>query len=104
MRPDFSPVSESTGLWMLSRVYSVSAMPEMALRFAQKCLETSLDPAVSPFYLGYAYEAMARALKLSGDLDLALINYTKAIDLLQNIEDSDERQYLSDDLMSLGLG
>ena len=57
----------SIGYWQLARVYVLANQPARALRYAEKCLEVSERASLSPFCMGYAYEALARAQKANGD-------------------------------------
>jgi tetratricopeptide (TPR) repeat protein len=59
-RPDVSDQSLSIGYWQASRIQSLLGNPAEALRHAQTCLDFSHD--LEPFYLGYAHEAVARAM------------------------------------------
>ncbi|MCD6051432.1 MAG: hypothetical protein K0Q55_2836 [Verrucomicrobia bacterium] len=55
----------SIGEWQISRVYAVLKRPEPALYHAHRCLEISEQNKLPPFNLGYAHEAIARALSLT---------------------------------------
>src|SRR5262245_27775596 len=60
-REDCKRQNLSIGYWQLSRVYAIAGRPDDARRYGQLCLEHSREEP--PFYLGYAYEALARAEK-----------------------------------------
>ena len=64
-RPDNNNQSMSIGYWQASRVQALLGNAAEARRYAGICLEYSHD--LEPFYLGYAYEALARAARLAGD-------------------------------------
>jgi hypothetical protein len=64
-RPDNDNKSMSIGYWQASRIQSLLGNAAEAKRYADICLEYSRE--LQPFYLGYAYEALARAAKLAGD-------------------------------------
>jgi hypothetical protein len=64
-RPDNDNKSMSIGYWQASRIQSLLGNAAEARRYAGICLEYSRT--LEPFYLGYAYEALARAAKLAGD-------------------------------------
>ena len=59
------PLNLSIAEWQLSRVYSVLRRAEPALYYARRCLAISRQARLEPFYLGYAYEALARASSIS---------------------------------------
>lgn len=54
-------LQRSISEWQISRVYSVLRRPEPALYHARRSLELARRGRVSPFYVAYAYEALARA-------------------------------------------
>lgn len=60
-RPDCSDKNLSVGHWLLSRIYAVIGDAAGAQRYAYSCLRFSEREGVAPFYLGYAYEALARS-------------------------------------------
>lgn len=63
-RPDCSDQNLSVGYWQVSRVYVTLKRATEALYFAEICLEYSEH--LTPFYRGYAFEAIARAAALAG--------------------------------------
>jgi hypothetical protein len=67
-REDCTPTNLSVGYWQLSRVHAVLGQAENARRYALICLECSRNGGVAPFYLGYAYEALARAEAIAENL------------------------------------
>lgn len=92
--------NRARGDWQLSRVYATLGRPEPALHHAERCLEHCLGhaPDLEPFDLPYAYEALARAHALAGNVDdgrhyLALARQTG-----ERIEDADDRALLFGDL------
>lgn len=54
-----------------------------------------------PFYLSYAYEALARAEKLAGHTDLVAKYRAEATRLSEAVEDIDERELLINDLKTI---
>ena len=68
------------GAWLISHVYSVLGYGAAALRNAQVCLKLTRDhpDMMKDFDQAYAYEAVARASALSGDMDKAKEYYTLA--------------------------
>ena len=56
----------SIGYWQLSRVYVMIGELENAIKYGQICLEHSLVHGVAEIFLGYAYEALARAYSAAG--------------------------------------
>ncbi len=62
------------GEWMIARVYAVLGLGEAAVRHANRCLELTEEHAdeMEDFDRAFAYEAVARANAVAGNLDEAL--------------------------------
>jgi hypothetical protein len=102
-RPDCAPSNTSVSYWQLSRVHALAGMQDTARFYGERCLTFSQDNNLPPFYIGYGYEAMARAAALSQQpaeakrcLDLADREAAK-------ITDAEEKKLLTDDLAALRL-
>jgi hypothetical protein len=67
-REDCTPTNLSVGYWQLSRVYAAMGQAENARHYAHLCLDCSRNCGVAPFFLGYAYEALARAEAIAENL------------------------------------
>lgn len=98
-RPDCTRRNLSIGYWQASRVYAVLGQAQNAWRYGELCLKAS--EGEEPFYLGYAYEALARAAKVAGDMELTLQYRRHAEELAVQLPDGEEREMLTKDLMSL---
>jgi len=98
-REDCKSTNLSIGYWQASRVYALAGRIEDARRYGELCLKHSHQEV--PFYLGYAYEALARAEKLAGNKELAAKHLAEAYRLAHQVEEADERKFLMDDLNSL---
>jgi hypothetical protein len=98
-RPDDEPRNRSIGYWQVSRVYALLGYGEPARWFAQLCLETSRNEA--PFFLGYAYECLARAAALCGESEEARRCLDEAAQLAESIADESDRQQLLADLKTI---
>ena len=61
------PVEIVRGEWQISRVYSILKRPQPALYHAKRSLDVCQKNDIGDFDLAFAYEAMARALALSGE-------------------------------------
>ncbi len=64
-RADCTNENLSIGYWQASRIQSLLGNAAEATRQAEVCLGYS--GSLEPFYLGYAYEALARAAALAGN-------------------------------------
>jgi tetratricopeptide (TPR) repeat protein len=100
MRDDCTDENLSTAYWQLSRVYSLIDEPEQALKYALRCLNFSERRDIGQFFLGYAYEALARAYMLleNSDKKKECLEKAKAITSLISPEDA---RSLRDDLASI---
>ena len=93
----------SVGYWQLSRVFAIVGDGQNSLKFANLCLDVSQNNDVSEFYLGYAYESLARAEMAKGNAD-KMDNYLKeANNICSNLVDKDEKDYLLADLKTIKL-
>jgi tetratricopeptide (TPR) repeat protein len=101
-RADCKPLNVSVGYWQLSRVYALAGEYSLARRFGEECLKVGERNALAPFYIGYAYEALARAELLNKDLRKAAEHLAKARGQLEKVTDKEERGLLKADLEELG--
>jgi hypothetical protein len=90
------------GYWLLSHVFSVLLKPAQAVKFAKKCMQTTLafPKEMKDFDLAYAYEWLARAYALEGNKKLAAENYDLAQKAGMNIADDEDRQIFMNDFNS----
>jgi hypothetical protein len=90
-------VNMARGEWQVSRVYCVAKMAESALYHAQRSLGICLHNEIGDFDLAFGYEAVARALKLSGDQKGSRHYIDLAEQAAQKIaSDEDKRYFLSE--------
>ncbi len=97
-RSDCTPTHLSVGYWQAARIFAILGQAENARRYAQMCLEASQTPGVKPFYLAYAYEALARAEVIAGEKGRAYGYLTEARRLAEQVEEADDRDALLADL------
>ncbi len=95
------PVCRSVGYWQVSRVHALAGQYEMARLFGEKCLKIREAPPLAPFYIGYAYEALARAELLRKNPAGAREHLAKARQQLDRVTDKEEKQLLGADLAGL---
>jgi len=98
-RPDCNNEKLSIGYWLLARVYAIAGRHEDAKRYADSCLKYSQGEA--PFFVAYAYEALARAEKAAGNSSLMTKYKTESVRLADTVKDADDRKLLIDDLASI---
>lgn len=100
-RTDRKPENLSIGYWLVSRVYAVAGNYELARLFGLKCLDISEDASLSPFLVGYAHEALARAGVLNKDFAAARTHLSEAEKLLPGVTDDGEKGFLAADITEL---
>ena len=95
------PVHHARGEWQLSRVYATLARGEPALYHARRCLEICEENGIGDFDLAYAYEALARAHCVAGDVDAGAGYEAVARDAAEQIAENDDRELVLRDLDTL---
>ena len=98
-RPDCSSRNLSIGYWQLSRVYAVLGQADNARQFARICRTHSEHE--EPFYLGYAYEALARAEFTAGNAAAGEQFLAAAREQAALVTDTGERELLERDLETM---
>lgn len=68
-RPECSVENRSVSLWQLARIFALIGQPDAARRYGEQCRAETETGQLPPFYLGYAYEALARAEMVAGQPD-----------------------------------
>ncbi|WP_127593541.1 hypothetical protein [Paenibacillus lautus] len=91
----------SIGYWQLSRVYAVVGQGDQALRYAKRCVIVGSSASLEPFYIGYGYEAEARAYLVLGNKEQAMASKENAIRYLDKVTDKESHQMLANDLQNL---
>jgi hypothetical protein len=97
-RDDCSETNMSIGYWQASRVYAAVDLADEARRYGRLCLEASKGPDILPFYLGYAYEALARAEAVAGNEAEAREYLAEARRIADRLPDPDAKKQLVADL------
>jgi len=96
-RDDATPQNRSIADWQLSRVHALAGNGAMALDYGNLSLVTANETGL-PFYISYAYEAIARANWVLGNLDDARTALAAAEEQLQLVTVDDEISLLRPDL------
>jgi DNA-binding transcriptional MerR regulator len=96
-------VNLGRGEWQCSRVYAVLGRGEPAIWHARRCLAYAETPegGQEDWDLAAAYEAMARAYAVAGDLATAAEWKAKAAAALDAVADQDDRDVIEGDLATL---
>jgi hypothetical protein len=98
-RPDCTDQNLSIAHWQVSRTYALVGQGENARRHAQRSLELAKD--LSPFYKGYAHEAIARAALVLRDQQSFAEHLTQARTYANGMAIGEERAALEKDLTEL---
>jgi DNA-binding transcriptional MerR regulator len=100
-------VNLGRGEWQIARVYCVLGRAEPALWHAARCLAYAERAAASgeteAWDLPAAYEAMARAHAIAGDIAAATSWRDRAREALASISEADDREVIEGDLATLPL-
>lgn len=100
-RPDCTNKHLSIGYWQLARIYTLLRQVENARHYAQRCLDVSQDEDVPPFYLGYAYEALARVESVAGERAKMKAYISLAQQAAEEVAELDEQKLLLSDLETI---
>jgi cation transport regulator ChaB len=100
-RPDCTDTNLSIGYWQASRVYATVGSAAEAYRYGELCLKASQVEGMPPFYLGYAYEALARAALVMGDRAKMGEHLSQARRVADTVPDLEARKALVADLDTL---
>ncbi len=96
-----TPLHFGRGDWQISRVYAVLGFGVMAFRYAQSCLDLCEGNDIGDFDLAFAYEALARASSVSGDVTKAEGYIRLAKDAGEAIEKKDDKEYFLSELSTI---
>jgi hypothetical protein len=96
-----APENFARGEWQVSRVYAILGRSEPASFHARRCLEICQANGIGDFDLAFAYEAMARAYGVAGDVAETRRYAGLAREAGANIADDEDREHLEEDLATL---
>ena len=98
-RADCTSENLSVSFWQASRIQALLGRADEARRQAETSL--SYSHSLAPFYVGYAYEALARAEFMAGNLVKGHEHLQSAKGHAASVENSDHQTMLLKDLDSL---
>ena len=96
-------VNLARGEWLCSRVYAVLGRGEPALWHARRCVEIDEAAGAGDWDIASAYEAMARAHLVAGDMAAAVEWKARAVTALKGIAEVDDRHVIEQDLAGLSV-
>jgi len=100
-RDDCTRTNRSIGYWQASRIYALLGQADNARRYGQLSLDYS--EGAEPFYIGFAYEALARAESLAGDKAKSEEYLGLAKKLANSVTDAESKKMLLDDLATIAV-
>ncbi|WP_238378835.1 hypothetical protein [Halalkalibacillus sediminis] len=93
-----TPIELARGEWQISRVYALLQMGESALYHAEMCLGYCEENDIGDFDLAFAYEALARAYKVSKFKTMSEKYYDLAMRAADDIEKPEDRNHFLSEL------
>jgi hypothetical protein len=96
-----TPLEFERGEWQISRVYSVLKRSEPALFHAKRCLDICKENNIGDFDIAFAYEAMARALSITGDKAECQKHLQLATEAGEKIEKKEDKDYFLSELKTI---
>jgi DNA-binding transcriptional MerR regulator len=93
--------NRAIGEWQCSRVYATLGRPEPALYHARRCLNYADRPGTEAWVVASAYEGLARAQAVAGDLEAARDSRSRAVALAETISDAEDRKIVITDIDTL---
>jgi hypothetical protein len=100
-REDCTPTNLSVGYWQVSRVFALLRQADNARHYGELSLKASQEKGVLPFYQGYAYEALARAEAVAGDIEKTEQFLIQAHQVAATLPDPKEKKQLLKDLATI---
>ena len=94
-------VNFARGEWQISRVYATLKMPASALYHAKRSLEFCESHQIGDFDLAFAFEAMARAYMVAGDIDNMNEYLDLAIESSSKISKTEDKDYFLSELKTI---
>ena len=96
--PDYKPVNEQRGEWLISHVLAVLNLGDESLRHAKTCMDITMKQSFKGFDLAYAYESKARAYAAIGDSEKMNKCFLNAKTSGEKIKGDEDRKLFSNDL------
>jgi hypothetical protein len=100
-REDCTSMNLSIGYWQVSRVFSLLRQADNARHYGELCLAAAQKEDVPPYYLGTAYEALARAELGAGNPDKMEEFLIQAHQVAASLVDPEEKKMLLSDLATI---
>lgn len=92
------PLQFARGDWQIARVYAVLGFGVMAYKYGKSCLDLCEKHDLGDFDLAFAYEALAYASAVSGDVDKAHGYISLGQAAAVEINNPENREYVLNEL------
>ncbi|HMA69556.1 MAG TPA: hypothetical protein VKN74_06755 [Candidatus Mcinerneyibacterium sp.] len=92
------PINTQRGYWLISHVFSVIGKPDLAIYYAERCMNITKKHNFVDFDLAYAYEALARAYASKGNSEKFAKYYKNASEAGKKIEKKENKTLFMNDL------
>ena len=99
-REDCTDKNLSIGYWQASRIFALLGRDFPARKYGQLSLENAKE--AEPFFIAYAYEALARAESVAGDTAKRDEYLAEARKLTEQVSDAESKKMLEADLATIG--
>lgn len=96
-----APQNLARGEWQCSRVYAVLHRPEPCLHHARRVLEICQAHGIADFDIAFAYEALARAHAIAGDMEAAREMTERALVAVEGVAEDNDRAIVLGDLETI---
>lgn len=93
-----TPLQFERGEWLISKVYYQVGSGERALVHAKACYDICVQNKIGDFDITFAYECLANAYKLLGDLEKREHYRKAAFASLEGIAQKEDRDYAKSEL------
>jgi len=100
-RKDATPTNFCISYWQVSRVYALLGDAENARVYGNLSLKASKTKGVEAVFVGFAYEALARAEAVAGQKTKRDDFVAKARRIAEKVTDVEDREALEDDLATI---
>jgi len=98
-REDCNQTNMAIGYWQTSRIYAILAQGDNARRYGKLSLDACQEG--QPFFLAYAYEALARAESVAGNDQKMADCLHEARKVAEGIPEPGDKKQLLDDLNTI---
>ena len=100
-REDYTNTNASIAHWQTSHIYALLGQADNARCYGQLCLEVSQAEDIPPFFLGYAFEALARAEATAGNQKKSQVYIEQARSVAEKIQKAEDKEQLLKELDSI---